>query len=278
MRLDSAALSAFEKALDGDAPDQVATANLVPNPDNPRSADEERRADSWPEFVASLLQYGILEPLLVTPPDSKGRSVVVRGHRRLYGALDAGLVSVPVRFVDSLADSRRPLSLLLDNHHRAGFDPYEEAHYLAREMKAHGLSQTALCELGNLKKTHVSARLLLCELSKDEYLAAKQLGLTVRDIEQLARDKKQSPSLDVAAQTQSRVQSKQLAQRTASPSQHKLASPEGLGSKQAQAIDPKAATLAWIEAQAAAPAVMPDDARQWRAWLSLVAKLKFKHA
>lgn len=66
---------------------------------NIRAADDEGMG----ELTASVGEYGILEPLIVS--QGKGNDfILVAGHRRLEAAKQAGLSTVPVRVFDLTED------------------------------------------------------------------------------------------------------------------------------------------------------------------------------
>ena len=55
------------------------------------------------QFLASLREYGVMEPIHVTR-DDEGTLTVKRGQRRTLGAVKAGLLTVPVLIVDGDTD------------------------------------------------------------------------------------------------------------------------------------------------------------------------------
>jgi ParB/RepB/Spo0J family partition protein len=277
MRFNPTALASFEHVEKSGAL-TLPLSKLIDNKNNPRTIDDERSSPDWPDFVANIAQYGILEPLLVSPPNARGESIIHRGHRRKYGGLDAGLKIAPVRFTDSVAETEQPLALMLDNHHRSAFDPYEEACYLQAEMTKHGLTQQDLCERGNLKKAYVSARLLLCQLSRPEYDALKAQATPIRDIENIARAKKQSTdfNMDVAIQALAERKSEHAAKPTTPAAATSGAKPvaqqkRGAESGRAQS-EPQAGTLQWIDSQLH-DEMNATQRKKWQAWRAMVAGL-----
>src|SRR5665811_152232 len=67
-------------------------ANIDPNPHQPRTSFDEA---PLAELAASIREYGILQPLLVTKAQN-GRHQLIAGERRLRAAKLAGLTEVPV--------------------------------------------------------------------------------------------------------------------------------------------------------------------------------------
>ena len=64
---------------------------IEPNPDQPRNQFDE---DTLQELADSIKQYGMLQPILVTPKDDFYE--IIAGERRWRAAKQAGLNEVPV--------------------------------------------------------------------------------------------------------------------------------------------------------------------------------------
>lgn len=95
---------------------------IFANPDQPRKQFEQTALE---ELAASIKQYGILEPLVVTPRD--GRYMIIAGERRFRASGLAGLTELPV--VVKEADDRLVEELaLLENVQRKDLNIVEEAH------------------------------------------------------------------------------------------------------------------------------------------------------
>lgn len=75
------------------------------------------------QLVASVEKYGILEPLLVRPKNSKYE--LVAGERRYRAAKEVGLVEVPV-IIRELNDTEALAISLMENLQREDLNPIEE--------------------------------------------------------------------------------------------------------------------------------------------------------
>jgi ParB family chromosome partitioning protein len=89
----------------------VAIGKLRPNPENP-SID----LGDVSELVESIREFGILEPLVVSP--DKGGYIVVCGHRRVAAAKKAGLKECPVVVRETDAKGRELIALTENVHRR----------------------------------------------------------------------------------------------------------------------------------------------------------------
>ncbi len=101
--------------------EKIPMGKLTPNPSQPRRYFDEK---SMSELSSSIKQYGIIQPLLVTPED--GKYVVIAGERRWRAAEMAGLDSVP-----AVVHKRKELEqieiALIENVQRVDLRPLEQA-------------------------------------------------------------------------------------------------------------------------------------------------------
>lgn len=103
----------------------LALTEIQPHPKNIR---HDAAADA--ELVGSIRTQGLLEPLLVAPhPDPEaGGYVLIAGHRRLDGLLQAGHTSAPVLIrYDLIDEGDQVAAMLVENGRRADLTPIEEA-------------------------------------------------------------------------------------------------------------------------------------------------------
>ena len=69
--------------------------SLQPSPHNPRYDTQDHL-----ELEASVARVGILQPIIVTPPDATGTYTIVAGERRWRAAVSIGLETVPCLVMD----------------------------------------------------------------------------------------------------------------------------------------------------------------------------------
>ena len=82
-------------------------------------------SDKLQELSSSIIQHGILEPLLVRPLPSSEKYELVAGGRRFLAAQMAGLISVPA-IVRELSEPEASEIALLENLQREDLNPVEE--------------------------------------------------------------------------------------------------------------------------------------------------------
>jgi ParB family transcriptional regulator, chromosome partitioning protein len=186
----------------------IATGQIQINPFQPRKTfDEEKLA----ELANSIVQHGILQPLIIRP--SGDHFELVAGERRLRAAKIAGLERVPV-VIKALSDREMMEIALIENLQREDLNPLEEADAYKRLMEEYSYTQEQLAErvgksrsavantlrlillhsevrravaAGQLTEGHGRA-LLALPLEKQPAAAQKaiELGLSVRETERLA--------------------------------------------------------------------------------------------
>lgn len=161
---------------------ELPTADIVPNPAQPRRFFEETALE---ELAESIRRHGILQPLTVRKKP-EGVWELVAGERRLRAARLAGLETVPC-IVVTLTDQESALLALVENLQRRDLHYFEEAAAMARCLRDTGLTQEELARQLGRSPSAVANKLRLLRLSP----ACKELlvreGLTERHARTLLR-------------------------------------------------------------------------------------------
>lgn len=135
----------------------VATSALVEDASNPRTDLPE---DELVELAEDIRQRGILQPLVVHPPDGAGRYRIHFGARRWRAAQLAGLDQVPVVVRDVPAD---PYAQVAENQKRHGLTPLDLARFIRGRIDA-GESNSDVARRLAMNLTTVAHHLSLLEL------------------------------------------------------------------------------------------------------------------
>ena len=132
---------------------------IRPNPRQPRTSIDE---DALGELAQSIAAVGLLQPLVVRAvgPD---RFEIVMGERRWRAAQLAGLQTLPV-LVRETADDAMLRDALLENLHREGLSPLEEAAAYAQLLSDFGVTHEALAARLGRSRAHISNTLRLLNL------------------------------------------------------------------------------------------------------------------
>ena len=202
--------------LDNSADENVSAMTLKisevePNRNQPRKHfdDEALRA-----LADSILQHGVIQPLLVRPM-ANGSYQIVAGERRWRACRMAGIDEVPV-IVREMDDGKTMQIALIENLQREGLNAIEEAEGYETLMEDYDMTQEEVSKTvgksrsavanalrllslpekvseyvknGQLSAGHARALLSLSDAAEIETLAQKVIrtGMSVRDVEKAVK-------------------------------------------------------------------------------------------
>lgn len=138
------------KEKDDDVVQQLPIKECRPNPYQPRKTFN---TDSIEELKESILEFGIIQPLIVRK-SIKGFEIVV-GERRFRAAKEAGLTEVPA-IVKELTDEKMMELALLENLQREDLSPIEEGQAYANLMKELNITQEELSKRLGKSRSHIA--------------------------------------------------------------------------------------------------------------------------
>lgn len=119
----------------------IPISQIVPNPEQPRQVfGHQELAD----LVASIKQYGIIQPLVVSEKDDGGYELIA-GERRLRSAQILGLENVPAIVRSATAQEKLELALI-ENIQRQNLNAIEEAFAYNRLLAEFNLTQEQVAE------------------------------------------------------------------------------------------------------------------------------------
>ena len=142
----------------------VETHKIHPGPWQPRSRFDE---EGLKELAASILQHGVVQPLLVRPkPGKPGEMELIAGERRWRAAQRAGLHELPVLVRE--ADDRMAAEVaLIENIQRFDLNAIEEAIGYSRLMEEFDHTQEMLAKIVGKSRSHLANTLRLLNLPKE---------------------------------------------------------------------------------------------------------------
>lgn len=85
---------------------------LSPHPKNAEIYDSPKGAE-WEEFLRSIKENGILEPLLINP-----QNIIISGHRRWQAAIELTLVTVPCLVLNQMSELEELRTIVEANRYR----------------------------------------------------------------------------------------------------------------------------------------------------------------
>lgn len=154
---------------------------IVPNPAQPRKVFDPVGLE---ELAASIVQYGVLQPLSVRR--SGEYYELVAGERRLRASKMAGLSEVPCILL-GIDEEQSSMIALVENLQRRDLDYIEEAEGLARLMRLYGLSQEQAAVRVGKSQSAVANKLRLLRHSSRILKLLRENNLSERHARALLR-------------------------------------------------------------------------------------------
>ncbi|WP_062381128.1 ParB/RepB/Spo0J family partition protein [Demequina pelophila] len=133
---------------------------VVPNPRQPRTVFDE---EAMQELVGSILEIGILQPIVVRPNPAGGGYELIMGERRLRASKDAGLTEIPA-IIRSTEDDDLLRDALVENLHRSQLNPLEEAAAYQQLLEDFGITHEQLAARISRSRPQISNTLRLLRL------------------------------------------------------------------------------------------------------------------
>ncbi|MHC1714592.1 MAG: ParB/RepB/Spo0J family partition protein [Acidaminococcaceae bacterium] len=181
--LDAANLLGEDVATSGEVSVvQVPVQNVEPNPYQPRKHFEP---EALAELAHSISQYGVLQPLLVSPMGD-GRYMLIAGERRLRASKLANLSMVPVIISDYTSQQIAEIALI-ENLQREDLHYLEEADGYEKLMDQFHLTQESMASRVGKKQSTIANKLRLLKLSEKIRKLLKEHSLTERHARALLR-------------------------------------------------------------------------------------------
>jgi len=140
---------------------QILIDEIEPNPRQPRTRFDQ---DNLQELSDSILEHGILQPLIVTPAQRGSGYQLIAGERRLQAARLAGLERVPV-IVREVTDQQHLELALIENLQRDDLNALDAAEGYRQLADDFNLSHDDIAARVGKSRSAVSNTLRLLKLS-----------------------------------------------------------------------------------------------------------------
>jgi ParB family chromosome partitioning protein len=142
----------------------LSPADIVPNPQQPRS---EFRQEELDELVISIREIGVLQPIVVRPlagaAEGTPQFELIMGERRLRATMQLGLATIPA-VIKNTADEDMLRDALLENLHRANLNALEEASAYQQLLADFGITQDQLANRIGRSRPQITNTLRLLKL------------------------------------------------------------------------------------------------------------------
>ncbi len=152
---------------------EVSVSEIEVNPRQPRTHFSPSHLE---DLIASIKEYGIIQPLVAT--QSNDGYQLIAGERRLRAAKALGLETVPV-VVRTATDQEKLVLALIENIQRHDLNPVEEARSYKALIDQFDLTQEECAKRLGKGRSAIANTIRLLELN-DEMLDALQEGEITR--------------------------------------------------------------------------------------------------
>ncbi|HUY55093.1 MAG TPA: ParB/RepB/Spo0J family partition protein [Candidatus Nanopelagicaceae bacterium] len=156
----------LSSVLSGPSVREIPVASISPNPLQPRSQFDDA---SLQELSRSIIEYGVLQPLVVEPAQDGYH--LVAGERRLRASQLAGLATVPAVIRPAGPDRARLEMALVENLQRRDISPLDEARAFNRLCDEFGLTQEAVAQQLGRSRSAVANTIRLLQATPEVQLA-----------------------------------------------------------------------------------------------------------
>jgi len=138
---------------------KIAIERIEANKDQPRKTFDKVAID---QLSGSIKQYGILQPIIVSPSvKDESRFIIIAGERRWLAAKKAGLKTVPA-IVRTIKELERLEIAIVENVQRVDLSPLEQALSIERLHELFNMSYLSIANrLGKAENTIINIVRLL---------------------------------------------------------------------------------------------------------------------
>jgi ParB family chromosome partitioning protein len=148
---------------------EVAIADIIPNPLQPRSDFDE---EALQELSTSIAELGVIQPITLKRRDD-GKYIIISGERRWRASQMAGLETLPA-YIRDVDDEDLHAMALVENIQRENLNAIEIALGMQRLVEECGLTQEAMAQKVGKKRSTVSNYMRLLNLPSQVQLALKE--------------------------------------------------------------------------------------------------------
>ncbi|MCP3468173.1 ParB/RepB/Spo0J family partition protein [Bradyrhizobium sp. CCGUVB23] len=190
MALDLSFKQLIDAAEDGVAatrgPTSISIDRIDEDPGQPRRSFDEQKLD---ELAESVLQHGVLQPIVLRQGTDEGRYVIVMGARRYRAAKRAGLREIPA-LIHAVGSADRYIQMI-ENIQRDDLNAPEIAAFIADRL-GQGDSQADISRKLGKPRDWVSRYASV--QSMPEFLRSKLAGSSIRAVYELYQAWREQPN------------------------------------------------------------------------------------
>ena len=148
---------------------------ILVNPEQPRKIFRQEELE---ELSKSIQDYGVLQPIILTPY-GEGRYVLIAGERRFRAATLAGLTKMPA-IIKELEEEEAALIALVENVQREDLNYIEEARAYKKLMDDFDLTQGQIAQKVGKQQSTISNKIRILSLPPEIQEVLTENKLTER--------------------------------------------------------------------------------------------------
>lgn len=167
-------------------PTCIAIDRIDEDPDQPRRSFDEQKLE---ELTESVLQHGVLQPIVLRHATEGGRYIIVMGARRYRAAKRAGLREIPA-FIHAVGSADRYVQMI-ENIQRDDLNAPEIAAFIADRLEQ-GDNQAGIARKLGKPRDWVSRYASV--QSMPEFLRSKLAGSSIRAVYELYQAWREKPN------------------------------------------------------------------------------------
>lgn len=167
-------------------PTRISIDRIDEDPDQPRRSFDEQKLE---ELAESVLQHGVLQPIVLRQATEEGRYVIVMGARRYRAAKRAGLRDMPA-FIQAAGSADRYVQMI-ENIQRDDLNAPEIATFIADRLEQ-GDNQADISRKLGKPRDWVSRYASVQNMP--EFLRSKLAGSSIRAVYELYQAWREQPN------------------------------------------------------------------------------------
>lgn len=170
-----------EDKKEGEVVQQIKVTKIEPDRDQPRKRFDEEKIN---ELAKSIEQYGVIQPIIVTPKDDYYQ--IIAGERRWRAAKKAGLEEMPCLVRTKSEQENREIALI-ENIQRENLNPIEKARGLRRLLDDYSMTQQELADKIGMSRSGLTNNVRILNLDPRVLELAEKNNFSERQCRELMK-------------------------------------------------------------------------------------------
>ena len=171
----------MEDPEDKEVVQQIKITKIEPDREQPRKRFDEEKID---ELAQSIKQYGVIQPIIVTPKDDYYQ--IIAGERRWRASKKAGIDVMPCLVRTKSEQENREIALI-ENIQRENLNPIEKARGLRKLLDDYGMTQQELADKIGMSRSGLTNNVRILNLDSRVIELAVENNFSERQCRELMK-------------------------------------------------------------------------------------------